>query len=138
MIDIKEIYNNPANQSQVKDLSEQLIINSTNITSKDIIAVFKRDITNIIIYFLLLIPVASVILTSKNINAQSITLCVIIFLASIYITVKELQIIRKIKTTNKTKNAHDVGFNDFTAIPHVIKYLEFSRKSRRSPQINSA
>jgi len=138
MIDIKEIYNNPANQSRVKDLSEQLIINSTNITSKDIIAVFKRDITNIIIYFLLLIPVASVILTSKNINAQSITLCVIIFLASIYITVKELQIIRKIKTTNKTKSAHDVGFNDFTAIPHVIKYLEFSRKSRRSPQINSA
>jgi hypothetical protein len=125
MDEIREIWTKHQEMTlQINELSEQTILQSTRKKSNGIISVFKRDIQNVIIYFVLLIPSVTLILFFQSINFQSIILGLIILLSSIYITIIEFQFLKKMQPIDKTE---DLKFNIITTI-ETIK--EWSNKSK--------
>ena len=105
MDNIKEIWTKHQEMTlQINELSEQKISQSIRKKSNDIISVFKRDIQNVIIYYIILIPFVTLILLYQSINIQSISLGIIILLSSIYITIIEFLFFKKMKPIDKTEN----------------------------------
>lgn len=84
---------NKAYEDQQSSGSENL--NKTLVKLNIIISLFKRDIKNIILYFLLLIPLTALILLQQSKDSTSIVLFAITLISAAYVVMFEFKYLKK-------------------------------------------